>query len=107
MSQTQLGDVVANLLANAFDVIENANLAADELHNPNCKGISLGASAAEIKKRFGWQNRISTDTTDATLGFCLSKPLSEISALECLGVFAFPNVVAVLPLPPQCAADVA
>jgi nitrogen fixation/metabolism regulation signal transduction histidine kinase len=34
MSQTQLGDVVANLLANAIDVIENANLAADELHNP-------------------------------------------------------------------------
>jgi hypothetical protein len=48
-------------LANAFDVIENANLAADELHNPNCKGVSLGASAAEIKKRFVWQNRISAE----------------------------------------------
>jgi hypothetical protein len=34
--------------------------------------------------------------TDATLGFCFSKLLGEIRALEGFGVFAFPNVVVAL-----------
>src|SRR6516165_9736570 len=90
---TQFADVIADLLSDALDVIEHANLPSDELRDPNCQRVGSRARPAEIKKGFVRQQRVSTDIADTTLCFGSSQLFREISALKRLGVLTFPNVI--------------
>ena len=59
----QLGDVVADLLTYAFDVIKHADFATDELHDPDRQRIGSRRSAAKIKERLTrlqWRQNIPT-----------------------------------------------
>ena len=93
---TQFANVIADLLSDALDVIEHANLPSDELRDPNCQRVGSRARPAEIKKGFARQQGVSTDVADTTLCFGLSQLFREISALKRLGVLTFPNVIVTL-----------
>jgi len=93
---TQFGNVIADLLSDALDVIEHANLPPDELRDPNCQRVGSCARPAEIKKGFVRQQGVSTDIADTTLCFCLRQLFREISTLKRLGVLTFPDVVVTL-----------
>jgi hypothetical protein len=60
----QLAGIVCERLANALNVVEQPDFAANELADPDRHGIGVMARAADVHERLHWQYRINSDVTD-------------------------------------------
>jgi hypothetical protein len=89
---SQLGGVISQRLTNAFDVIEQPDLAIDELRNPNRHRVGAVPGAADIEDRPDRQHRIDWNVTDPAILPRLLQMSGEICTFESLGVVALPDV---------------
>ena len=63
-ARPQFAGIVSKRPANALDVVEQPDFAANELADPNRHGIGAMARAADVHERLHRQYRINGDVTD-------------------------------------------
>src|SRR6516225_6898224 len=78
----QLAGIVGERLANALDVVEQSDFAANELADPDRHSIGAMAGTANVHERLHRQNRINGNVTDPALLPRLLQVLGEVGALD-------------------------
>src|SRR5262249_11953366 len=84
--------VIRKRLPDAFDVIEQTYLAADELGDPDRHRVRAVSRAADVEERLQRQYGINRNTTNPAFLPRLLQIASKASALESLRVLALPDV---------------
>src|SRR6516225_10718441 len=88
----QLVCVICKRLSDAFDVIQQPDLTAHELGNPNRHRIRAVSRAANIEECLHRQYGINRNTTNPAFLPRLLQMASKVSALESLRVLALPDM---------------
>src|SRR5215469_17677487 len=87
----QLVCVIPKRLADAFNVIQQPDLAAHELRDPNRHRVRTVPRAANVEERLHRQYWINRNTTNPAFLPRLLQMASKVGALESLRVLTLPN----------------
>ena len=87
--------------SNAFNVIQQPDLTAHELCDPDRHRVRTVPCSADVEERLHRQNRIDGNMTDPFLLPCQLKRLGEVGALKSPGVVALTIPLLVLSPTPR------
>src|SRR3990167_5543190 len=90
-SSSKFINVIGEDLPNTFNEVQNSNLPAGPLHDPNSHSVRFGPSSTNVKEGSVGKQGVGSDTTNSTLGFGLSQDFSKVSAFDST-VFPFPDM---------------
>src|SRR3990167_10928902 len=90
-SSSKFINVIGEDLPNTLNEVQNSNLPAGPLHDPNSHSVRFGPSSTNVKEGAVAKQGVGRDTANAALGFGLSQDTSKVSTFD-RAILAFPNM---------------